>query len=135
MNAYTAIARLYAAAFDRFPKAGGLKFWIEAYESGQSLVQIADRFVQSPEFSNRFGELDNVSFVEQLFLNILRRAAAQNGIVFWTGHLSNGVSRAQVLSQLSDSPENRVKTATYDLRVDADGNWLFCTTVPEMCLE
>ena len=91
--------------------------------------------MQSPEFSKRFGELDNVSFVEQLFLNILRRPAAQNGIDFWTGHLGNGLSRPKLLSQLSDSPENRVKTVTYDLRFDADGNWLFCTTVPKMCLQ
>ncbi len=131
----TAISRLYAAAFDRFPKKDGLNFWIDSYESGQSLVDIARRFVKSPEFSQRFGQLDNTDFVKQLFRNILRREAAQTGIDFWTGTLDDGVSRAKVLSQLSDSPENRKKTITHDLRIEPDGEWIFCTGQPVVCQE
>ena len=130
----TAIARLYAAAFDRFPRQGGLNFWIDRYESGLSLVQIAKQFVQSPEFDQRFGDLGDTEFVEQLFLNILGREGAQSGIDFWVGLLERGVSSAKVLSQLSDSPENRRKTDTYDLQIDSEGEWLFCTTQPAVCL-
>jgi glucose/arabinose dehydrogenase len=131
----TAIARLYAAAFDRFPKKDGLNFWVDRYEDGQTLEQIAERFVLSPELTQRFGQLNSKLFVEQLFRNILGREPAQAGIDFWLGHLNNGVPRARVLMQLSDSPENREKTKNYDLRVDIDGEWKFCTTEPAVCLE
>jgi hypothetical protein len=131
----TAIARLYAAAFDRFPKLAGLNFWIDSYESGKNLVDIARQFVDSPEFVDKYGQLDNPAYVGQLFRNILGREAAETGVNFWKIHLNNGVSRAKVLSQLSESPENKAKTSNYDLREGGDGDWIFCTTQPEMCLD
>lgn len=117
------IARLYAAAFDRLPESGGLNFWVEKYEEGTAVVQIASRFVASPEFADRYGQLNNEGYVSQLFRNVLGREARQSGIDFWVGHLNRGESRAKVLERISDSPENIAKTRTWSA-VFASGRWL-----------
>jgi hypothetical protein len=54
------IARLYSAAFDRNPKVDGLNFWVETFESGKSIVEIARKFYESPEFTKKYGTLNNV---------------------------------------------------------------------------
>ena len=120
------LARLYSAAFDREPKSDGLNFWVEQYESGKSVVAIAQRFYQSPEFAARYGDLSHEDFVRQLFRNVLGREGNSSGINFWVKHLINGTSRAQVLAEFAGSRENAAKTAiTFaDMRYEA-GRWVF----------
>ena len=120
------IARLYSAAFDRDPKTEGLNFWVDSYENGRSLVAIAKDFYASPEFTSKYGPLDNRKYVEQLFSNVLGRPGKQSGIDFWVGNLEDGFSRAKVLAAFADSPENVDKTsATFsDMRL-LDGLWVF----------
>jgi len=129
------IARLYSAAFDRIPKVDGLNFWIDSYESGRSLVDIAKDLYRSPEFTSKYGALSHQQYVEQLFLNVLRRPGEQGGVDFWTSHLSNSISRAKVLANFADSPENIAKTAeTFaDMRLVKE-QWIFghSKTTPEV---
>jgi hypothetical protein len=120
------IARLYSAAFDRIPEVDGLNFWVESYESGRSLVDIAKDFYRSPEFTTKYGTLSDQKYVEQLYLNVLGRPGEQGGVDFWIGHRSGGVSRAKVMANFADSPENVSKTseAYRDMRYE-DGYWVF----------
>lgn len=120
------IARLYSAAFDRNPKVDGLNFWVETFESGKPIVEIARKFYESPEFTKKYGPLTNVGYVEQLYRNVLLREGNQTGVDFWEGHLVDGVSRAKVLAEFADSPENVVKTAERfeDMRL-RNGLWVF----------
>jgi alpha-tubulin suppressor-like RCC1 family protein len=118
------IARLYSAAFDRLPKIDGLNFWVKSYEAGRSLVSIAGDFYKSPEFTNKYGVLSDQQYVEQLYENVLGRPGKQGGVIFWTNHLSKGVSRAKVLAEFSDSPENIAKTSEIFSRVSlVNGLW------------
>jgi hypothetical protein len=120
------LARLYSAAFDRDPKVGGLNFWADAYGRGQSVVDIADEFYGSPEFTTKYGELTDRQYVEQLFRNVLGRSGAQSGIDFWVNNLGKGTSRAHVLSKFADSPENVSKTdPTFANMQFTDGQWQF----------
>ena len=121
-----AIARLYSAAFDREPLPDGLNFWVGTFEGGASLTQIAGRFNAAPEFAKKYGPLGNTEYVEQLFRNVLGRDGAREGIDFWVGNLEDGVSRAKILENFSESPENVTKTtATFaDMRL-VDGAWTF----------
>ena len=120
------ISRLYSAAFDRVPKTVGLNFWVDSYESGRSLVDIAKDFYRSPEFISRYGPLADQQYVEQLYRNVLGRPGAQGGIEFWIAHLANGVSRAKVLANFSDSPENVSKTdETFRDMRNENGYWIF----------
>lgn len=121
-----AVARLYSAAFDRDPKVEGLNFWVNSYEMGSSLTTLSRQFYLSPEFTKKYGPLDDTGFVEQLFLNVLGRGGKPSGIDFWVGSLANGASRASVLANFSDSPENIIKTTdTFsDMRFE-NGQWVF----------
>lgn len=92
-----AIARIYSAAFDREPQIDGLNFWVVTREGGTTLIQIAKRFYESPEFTEKYGQLSNEDYVRQLFRNVLGREGAESGIEYWVGHLDNGVSRARIL--------------------------------------
>ncbi|MEQ1771755.1 MAG: DUF4214 domain-containing protein, partial [Devosia sp.] len=108
-----AVARLYDTAFDRLPDAGGLINWTSAIESGMALVSIANQFVTSAEFSLRYGTLSNAEFVQLLYVNVLNREADQAGAANWTNALNNGMSRADVVLQFSESPEHIILQAPY----------------------
>jgi serralysin len=99
--------RLYQAAFNRTPDTGGLSFQTKALDDGWGLASIAQNFIDSPEFSSRYGALNNTQFVTQLYANVLHRAPETEGLNFHVNNLANGMSRAQVLVGFSESPENQ----------------------------
>lgn len=97
--------RLYIAAFNRAPDLSGLGFQISALDSGFALVQIANGFLASNEFSTKYGSLDNTNYVTQLYLNVLHRQPEQSGLDYHLNDLSHGATRAQILTNFSESPE------------------------------
>lgn len=112
--------RLYEAALNRAPETTGLNFWYNHLEAGQSLTWVAQGFMNSDEYQQKYGGLDNASFVEQLYQNVLGRGSDTAGFQNWMDALNSGTSRADVLIGFSDSLENRIQTAeqTHD-------NWIF----------
>lgn len=103
--------RLYKAAFDRVPDPKGLGDWIRYLESGGNRNSVAEGFVGSMEFSTKYGTLDNASFVNRLYNNILGRDGEAKGFFDWYNALEHGASRSSVLQGFSESPENLQKTA------------------------
>lgn len=104
--------RIYKAAFDRMPDAGGLGFWINALDKGGSLLSVSHGFISSTEFKSTYG--DNPTdqyFVTQLYNHVLHRKPEGEGYQFWLNSLASGVSRAQVLKEFSESGENIAQTA------------------------
>lgn len=100
--------RLYQAAFNRAPDAGGLGYWTNDLDHGVALNDVAQAFVTSPEFAARYGTLDDNQFVNQLYENVLHRAGEQTGVEYWTTHLTaHDLTRPQVLAYFSESPENQ----------------------------
>ncbi len=100
--------RLYQAAFDRVPDSAGLGFHIAALDGGgATLNQVAQGFIDSAEFSTRYGTLDNAKFLNQLYANILHRAPDPAGLAYWLNLLdTKAITRASVLSGFSESAEN-----------------------------
>jgi Ca2+-binding RTX toxin-like protein len=108
--------RLYQAAFDRVPDERGLGFWIDAIDKGASLEVVAAGFIGSAEFAGLYGASPgNEQFTRLLYQNVLNRAPDDAGYAFWNDAL-NGTglfvgagpaTRAQVLVQFSESPENK----------------------------
>lgn len=99
--------RLYTAALDREPDLEGLGYWISALDRGESLKNVANAFVNSPEFrTNFYGDGSNATFVTALYNNVLDRAPDAGGYDYWLGALNRGESRADVLLGFSESPEN-----------------------------
>jgi Domain of unknown function (DUF4214) len=103
--------RLYQAALDRTPDQGGQTFWSSQLKAGANPDQLAQNFISSPEFQQKYGSLSASDFVSQLYQNVLHRAGDPAGQQAWTTQLQGGASQASVLVGFSDSPENRVQTA------------------------
>jgi alpha-tubulin suppressor-like RCC1 family protein len=105
------VYRLYQAAFDRKPDLGGLGFNLNAVEAaGVSIEQLSGYFINSAEFVQNYGNLDNSQFVTRLYANVLHRAPDDAGLAFHVGLLNaNQVSRAQVLAGFSESNENKAQ--------------------------
>ncbi|ARN75987.1 PKD domain-containing protein [Oceanicoccus sagamiensis] len=129
-----ALARLYSAAFDRQPDLGGLNFWVNSFQQGRTIESIAGDFNRSFEFSSKYGDLDNLAFIRQLYRNVLGRGGEPGGVAFWQSHLDEGrMTRSGVLEDFADSTENRRKTdpvfnslmqrgdAKWDFDMDGDG--------------
>lgn len=106
------VYRLYKAVFLRAPDSDGHCYWWHARADGVSLAEVADVFVQSVEFQNRYGALDDRAFVDQLYHNVLNRPADQAGLDHWVSQLTSGATRGQVAVGFSQSVEFRLATDT-----------------------
>jgi len=104
--------RLYQAALNRAPDDRGLDNFATALGHGASPEAVAKGFVDSTEFTQKYGALSPGDFVTQLYANVLHRAPDAAGLQNFVNALNNGASREQVLVGFSDSTENRVNTAT-----------------------
>lgn len=113
--------RLYQAAFDRAPDAGGLGHNIELMDGGLTLKDMASAFVESAEFKLLYGESASDSvFIEALYNNVLDRGSDATGFAYWQDELSTGGrDRGDVLIGFSESGENQQNVAA----VIDDGIW------------
>jgi serralysin len=96
--------RLYQAAFDRTPDAGGLGYWIGQIGQGQSLRSVAQAFVDSPEFKSQYGAAPtDAVLVTALYANVLDRAPDAAGFAYWLGALErNAITKADLVVQFSE---------------------------------
>jgi len=104
--------RLYQAAFDRAPDKGGLGYWLYQQQKGLSLDDVAQNFLTSKEYVERYGSQTNAEFVDSLYHNVLHRDGDAGGFAFHVGTLDHGASRADVLTTFSESPENQAQVAS-----------------------
>jgi len=107
----TAIAFFYHLTYARAPDLGGLSFWWDAHQAGQSLGAIGDAFAAAPEFDEIFGVgATNASFVEALYDRGLGRGSDTDGIAHWTGQLDAGVlDKGDVITAFAMSDEIYVR--------------------------
>jgi alpha-tubulin suppressor-like RCC1 family protein len=113
-NSTGAITRLYFATYLRVPDAGGHAFWNVRPLSGQVLSQTAAQFASAPEFVQRYGNLGDRAFVEQLYRNILGREGDAGGVNYWTGEVEGRrITRGNLLLAFSESPEYRARTRSW----------------------
>ncbi len=105
------LARLYFGAFNRVPDKEGLQFWVNAERSGMNLETMANFFVNSKEFQQSYGALDNSGFLNTIYQNVLHRSPDNAGKAFWMQCLEQGMSRATVLSNFTESQEFKASSA------------------------
>lgn len=105
------VYRLYQAAFDRAPDAGGLGYWTDVMNQGTPLTTLAQSFASTSEFQSSYGAMSNGDYVNALYLNVLGRSGDASGASYWTNLLDTGsATRAQVLVGFSQSSENETRT-------------------------
>jgi len=104
--------RIYKAAFNRTPDTEGLGFWIKSLDNGNSLNNVSQGFIGSPEFQRTYGaNSSDTTFLTNVYTNVLGRNYDQSGYNFWLNGLQNGLQRDSLLSQFSESVENCANVA------------------------
>lgn len=107
------VARLYDAVFGRLPDTAGLTFWMRHIASGElALKDVADRFIGTPEFQATYDILSDRDFVQATYGNILHRPSDRADVAYWTARLEDGATRAQIVTEFSESLEHRMLTAS-----------------------
>ena len=106
-----AVERVYLAALDRPPDAGGLAFWTNALDSGAVTVrQLEAALISSAEFGAKYGATTNAEFVDLLYWNVLDRGADPGALASWVGGLDAGrITRADVVHGIAFSDELTAK--------------------------
>ena len=110
------IFRLYEAAFDREPDAAGQGYYMKQMDGGAPLVSLAEGFLASPEFQATYGNTSDAQFVTRLYENTLGREPSADEVGYHVNAL-HSISRAQLLVNFSESPENQ---ARHILGADSD---------------
>jgi len=107
IDGHAGYAYSFYGVFNRAPDVSGLGYWINGLDEGATLVDVANGFLQSPEFVTDYGSpLTNESYVNQLYQNFFQRSGDAPGVVFWVDALNLGlVERAEVLVGFSRSIE------------------------------
>jgi hypothetical protein len=101
------VARLYRAAFARYPDAGGLQYQT-AQAQAHGIIPVADAFMASPEFRAKYGAApSDENYVTALYANVLGRTPDAAGYAFQLNALRTNTSRAQMLVNFAESPECR----------------------------
>ena len=115
--------RLYKAAYDRAPDAGGLGFWMHYLDNGFDMLEAANNFLNSAEFRQLYDDDPNTAgyqepsierFVTKVYRHALQREPEGAGYQFWVdamynkdGAFGKAYSRGEVLIAFSESAENR----------------------------
>lgn len=107
-GAASEVARLYGAAFGRAADVAGLDGFTAAIDQGTlTLTGTAALFIQSGEFTTRYGTLSHQGLVEQFYQNTFNRPGDAAGVQGWTAALDAGASVGTVLLGFSDSQESK----------------------------
>ncbi len=112
---------LYRTALGRTPEEPGFLFWSSRRAEGAERREIAEAFLESPEFAARLGDGSDAALVDLLYDAELARPADPAGRAFWLGALDEGrIDRADLLIAFADAAETRA-LAEADL---APGLWV-----------
>jgi hypothetical protein len=92
----------------------GLGYWIAQMDNGMDMVEVAARFIDSPEFRSLYGQNPtNGEFLNKVYLNVLDRLPDASGYAWWIDQLDNNPEKTweKVLADFSESPENQTNVA------------------------
>ena len=106
------IISAYVAVLGRNPDYDGWLWWLTNLWAGVPKQALIDVFIQSTEFQQTYGTLDNTAFITLVYQNVLGRPPDLAGLTFWVGQLSAGAAtRAEIMYSFAVSPEfqNRIQ--------------------------
>jgi hypothetical protein len=111
------LVRMYEALFDRAPDAGGLNYWIGAFESGITLAAIADAFVTGTE--DGINAMSDAVFVAHMYQAGLERAGSAGEVAGWVKLIGDGtLDRGDVLLGIADSVEMTTLVGVMSTSID-----------------
>jgi hypothetical protein len=97
------------------PDAAGQAFWVNQLQHGGSPVALQLALINSAEY--QAAHASDLSYVDALYNDVLRRAPDAAGETYWVTQLQNGVSRDQVARSFFNNQEyaNLVIQADFNL--------------------
>lgn len=124
------VALFYEAVFDRQADDEGLNFWVDARERGMSEFALAQRFLESEEFTGLYGDvfaIEDPDYIEILYVKALNRASDGDGLAFWVDQLERlDYGREDGLISFAISEENRESATGIDgIAEVSEGEWAF----------
>lgn len=100
------VYRLYRAFFLREPDGDGIVYWInQARYRRYPIGSIAEEFARSPEFRQRYGSVDDATFVDLVYRNVLERQPEPDGRTYWLDQMRAGMLRGHLMLYFSESVE------------------------------
>ncbi|MFC6640169.1 DUF4214 domain-containing protein [Sulfitobacter sediminilitoris] len=95
------IIKLYVGYYNRAPDALGLNFWINAFDGGFSLADMAVDFSTQPETRANYPFFDPAQkpnptledlgvFIDTVYQNLFNRSPDEAGKDFWAGKINSG---------------------------------------------
>ena len=104
--------RFYRGFFVREPDPGGYRIWDCLLRKGRvTLGTVADAFVASSEFHDRYGSPGDDEFLDLAYRNLFDRLPDAGGRRYWLDQMAAGLSPGLVMAHLADSAEFRSVTA------------------------
>lgn len=116
------LIELYVAFFNRVPDADGLAYWIDRYNEGMSLSQIADNFyLAAIAFSAQTSysaAMSDADFVKIIYKNVLGRsgslAPTDTEVQYWVNELSSArLNKGGLISAMLFSAHTFAKDPTW----------------------
>ncbi|MFI0471737.1 DUF4214 domain-containing protein [Halomonas sp. HMF6819] len=104
-DAVDPLLRLYDAAFDRDADGNGMGYWLNMSDNVDT-ISIASGLINSMEFVNQHGDLDQESFVDLMYNNVLERGADMAGKNYWVDQMENGVAQGAIMVGITESAES-----------------------------
>ena len=80
------INKLYIGYFDRAYDPDGFNYWVSLANSGMSILDIANNFSLSAEYSLEYAGLDNYSLLNKIYNNLFNRDIDPEGLAYWSEH-------------------------------------------------
>ena len=106
------VTRLYKNVLGRDPDEEGLKGWAtELTNNRLTAAEVAAGFFGSQEYRNQ--RKSNRDFVIDLYHTMMDREPDAPGLLNWTTHISNGMTRPTVFNGFCLSPEFNTLCTTY----------------------
>lgn len=93
-----AVQQLYVGYLGRAADSAGLTFWADAIANGTATIaSVATGFTLSAEYQAAYAGLSSGDLVDQVYTNVLGRAADAEGKAYWVDALAKGTVTADTL--------------------------------------
>ncbi|GEM_PF-1224885 len=106
---------LYIAYFGRPNDAAGVSYWTAEIDGGATIDQIADRMMESDEFTATSRDLSDV--VSAAYTNALGRTAGAEEVAFWVGQIEAGNQTVASLLEAFRSTDDATDSQTLENKI------------------
>ncbi|SOC52844.1 protein of unknown function [Chromohalobacter canadensis] len=113
---------MYVGFYGRPGEPSGVDYWAEEVDQNDGdLSSIAAAFGNSSEFTGRYGDLNDVDLVNNLYQQLFNRDAEPSGIEYWTGELDEGnVSLGNIVVSLINGAQGEDASSVVNKLVAAN---------------